>query len=158
MGIVWIVMMSEPVFIAVSKPLLTEFGIHLRLESCVTWTVCKGWHPLECICRASPPSNSLSRSQSSPCTEHHGQVLLTIFYILYMYSLVPFRGHDSINQHISFIWPCAFYNMRGVTINWINTQFRSNSRGTFDKTNLVPIACTFAGVSFNWIVTFSMET
>ena len=26
--------LEEPVFIAVSKPLLTEFGIHLRLESC----------------------------------------------------------------------------------------------------------------------------
>ena len=25
---------DEPVFIAVSKPLLTEFGIHHRLESC----------------------------------------------------------------------------------------------------------------------------
>ena len=27
--------LDEPVFIAVSKPLLTKFGIHLRLESCV---------------------------------------------------------------------------------------------------------------------------
>ena len=27
--------LDEPVFIAVSKPLLTEFGIHHRLESCV---------------------------------------------------------------------------------------------------------------------------
>ena len=26
--------LDERVFIAVSKPLLTEFGIHLRLESC----------------------------------------------------------------------------------------------------------------------------
>ena len=26
--------LDEPVFIAVSKPLLTEFGFHLRLESC----------------------------------------------------------------------------------------------------------------------------
>ena len=26
--------LDEPVFIAVSKPLLTEFGIHFRLESC----------------------------------------------------------------------------------------------------------------------------
>ena len=26
--------LDEPVFIAVSKPLLTEFGIHRRLESC----------------------------------------------------------------------------------------------------------------------------
>ena len=26
--------LDEPVFIAVSKPLLTEFGIHHRLESC----------------------------------------------------------------------------------------------------------------------------
>ena len=26
--------LDEPVFMAVSKPLLTEFGIHLRLESC----------------------------------------------------------------------------------------------------------------------------
>ena len=26
--------LNEPVFIAVSKPLLTEFGINLRLESC----------------------------------------------------------------------------------------------------------------------------
>ena len=28
--------LDEPVFIAVSKPLLTEFGIHYRLESCDT--------------------------------------------------------------------------------------------------------------------------
>ena len=27
--------LDEPIFIAVSKPLLTEFGIHHRLESCV---------------------------------------------------------------------------------------------------------------------------
>ena len=27
--------LDEPVFTAVSKPLLTEFGIHHRLESCV---------------------------------------------------------------------------------------------------------------------------
>ena len=26
--------LDEPVFIALSKPLLTEFGIHHRLESC----------------------------------------------------------------------------------------------------------------------------
>ena len=26
--------LDDPVFLAVSKPLLTEFGIHLRLESC----------------------------------------------------------------------------------------------------------------------------
>ena len=26
--------LDEPVFMAVSKPLLTEFGIHHRLESC----------------------------------------------------------------------------------------------------------------------------
>ena len=28
--------LDEPVLIAVSKPLLTEFGIHHRLESCET--------------------------------------------------------------------------------------------------------------------------
>ena len=28
--------LDKPVFIAVSKPLLTEFGIHNRLESCVS--------------------------------------------------------------------------------------------------------------------------
>ena len=28
--------LDEPVFLAVSKPLLTEFGIHHELESCVT--------------------------------------------------------------------------------------------------------------------------
>ena len=27
--------LDEPIFMAVSKPLLTEFGIHQRLESCV---------------------------------------------------------------------------------------------------------------------------
>ena len=32
--------LDEPVFMAVSKPLLTEFGIHHRLESCgiSSWT------------------------------------------------------------------------------------------------------------------------
>ena len=34
--------LDEPVFIAVSKPLLTEFGIHLRLESCVMVEVLPG--------------------------------------------------------------------------------------------------------------------
>ena len=33
--------LDEPVFIEVSKPLLTEFGIHYRLESCVEQTNCK---------------------------------------------------------------------------------------------------------------------
>ena len=27
--------LDEPVFMAVPKPMLTEFGIHYRLESCV---------------------------------------------------------------------------------------------------------------------------
>ena len=72
------------------------------------------------------------------------------------YSLVPIRRHGSINRHTSFIWPCTFSKIWGVTINWINTQFWSTSRGTFDKNNLAPIAYTFVGVSFNWIVTFSM--
>ena len=31
--------LDEPVFMAVSKPLLTEFGIHHRLESCATLLV-----------------------------------------------------------------------------------------------------------------------
>ena len=30
--------LDEPVFMAVSKPLLTEFGIHHRLESCVVFS------------------------------------------------------------------------------------------------------------------------
>ena len=30
--------LDEPVFMAVSKPLLNEFGIHHRLESCVAST------------------------------------------------------------------------------------------------------------------------
>ena len=30
--------LDEPVFMAVSKPLLTEFGIHHRLESCESFT------------------------------------------------------------------------------------------------------------------------
>ena len=45
-GIVWICL-DEPILIAVSKPLLSEFGIHLRLESCVAFrsSVCTtlGW-------------------------------------------------------------------------------------------------------------------
>ena len=31
--------LDEPVFIAVSKPLLTKFGIHHRLESCELFIV-----------------------------------------------------------------------------------------------------------------------
>ena len=72
------------------------------------------------------------------------------------YSPVPIGRYGSINQSASYIWPCTFSNIWGVTINWINTQFWSTSRGTFDKNNLAPIAYTFVGVSFNWIVTFSM--
>ena len=30
--------LDEPVLIAVSKPLLTEFGIHPRLESCAVFS------------------------------------------------------------------------------------------------------------------------
>ena len=30
--------LDEPVFMAVPKPMLTEFGIHYRLESCVEVT------------------------------------------------------------------------------------------------------------------------
>ena len=33
--------LDEPVFIAGSKPLLNEFGIHLRLESCVSYKIVK---------------------------------------------------------------------------------------------------------------------
>ena len=33
--------LDEPVFIAVSKPLLTEFGIHHKLESCDPFS-CRG--------------------------------------------------------------------------------------------------------------------
>ena len=32
--------LNEPVFMAVQKPLLTEFGIHYRLDSCVTLITC----------------------------------------------------------------------------------------------------------------------
>ena len=35
--------LDEPVFIAVSKPLLTEFGIHLRLESCGLLSIVGKW-------------------------------------------------------------------------------------------------------------------
>ena len=44
--------LDEPVLIAVSKPLLTEFGIHHRLESCVfywwesDWRALWIWRPL----------------------------------------------------------------------------------------------------------------
>ena len=34
--------LDEPVLKAVAKPMLTEFGIHNRLESCeVLWFLCK---------------------------------------------------------------------------------------------------------------------
>ena len=39
--------LDEPVFIAVSKPLLTEFGIYLRLESCVRAWFVRQRHYLE---------------------------------------------------------------------------------------------------------------
>ena len=32
--------LDEPVFMAVPKPMLTEFGIHYRLESCAFNSVC----------------------------------------------------------------------------------------------------------------------
>ena len=38
--------LDEPIFKAVSKPLLTEFGIHQRLESC-GWERTKGKHFFE---------------------------------------------------------------------------------------------------------------
>ena len=75
------------------------------------------------------------------------------------YSLVPIRKHGSINWHTSFIWPCTFPKILGMTISWINTQFWSTSRGTIDKNNLAPtysiILCRYV-LSINWIVTFSM--
>ena len=40
---------------------------------------------------------------------------------------------------------------------WLDQySFWSTSRGTFDKYNSAPIAYTIEGVSFNWIMTFSM--
>ena len=36
--------------------------------------------------------------------------------------------------------------LQGMTINWINTEFWSTSRGTFHKNNLAPIACRKQGV------------
>ena len=62
------------------------------------------------------------------------------------YSLVP----------NTYMTRCPFSKIWGVSNNWINAQFWSTSRGTFDKNNLAPIAYTFVGVSFNWIVTFSL--
>ena len=38
--------LDEPVFMAVSKPLLTEFGIHYRLESCAL-RMCKDLNNLK---------------------------------------------------------------------------------------------------------------
>ena len=36
--------LEEPIFMAVSKPLLTEFGIHHRLESCALYLLPpQGW-------------------------------------------------------------------------------------------------------------------
>jgi len=66
----------------------------------------------------------------------------------YWYSLVPIRRHGSINWHVSFIWPCTFPNVWGVTLKWINTQFWSDSKGTFDKNNLAPIGHTFVWCVF----------
>ena len=87
------------------------------------------------------------------------QIKLTLFLHVFLiaYSLVPIRRLGSINWHTSFIWPCTFPKIWGVTINWINTQFWSTSRGSFDKNNSAPIAYTFEGVSFNWIMTFPMS-
>ena len=47
--------LDEPVFIAVSKPLLTEFGIHHRLESCV----------IDCSSTFYGTSNILAKSDHS---------------------------------------------------------------------------------------------
>ena len=44
----------EPVFIVVSKPLLTEFGIHLRLESCGVQTKVR---PLQAVYLKYPRTN-----------------------------------------------------------------------------------------------------
>ena len=64
--------LTEPVFIAVSKLLLTEFGIHYRLESCVSETVqlellyyfstffVEEW---QCIAAASSSFNKRSKSK-----------------------------------------------------------------------------------------------
>ena len=76
--------------------------------------------------------------------------------ILLYYSLVPITRHGTIIQNSSSICPYTFSKIWGVSFNWINTQFWSTSRGTFDKNNLAPIAYTFVGVSINWSVTFSM--
>ena len=35
--------LDEPVFMAVPKPMLTEFGIHYRLESCVSFSTFYLW-------------------------------------------------------------------------------------------------------------------
>ena len=70
------------------------------------------------------------------CSQSHNNnlTLKHILLIAIIYSLVPIRRHGSINRHTSFIWLCNFPKTWGVTIIWINTQFWSSSRGTFDKT------------------------
>ena len=40
--------LDEPVFMAVPKPLQTEFGIHYRLESC------GGYFIANCVCHCGP--------------------------------------------------------------------------------------------------------
>ena len=39
--------LDEPVFMAVLKPLLTEFGIHYRLESCEAFAVLKANYKMQ---------------------------------------------------------------------------------------------------------------
>ena len=50
------------------------------------------------------------------------------------YSPVPITRHGFIIWNSSFIRPCTFSKIWGVSFNWIITQFWSTSRGTFNKT------------------------
>ena len=58
--------LDEPIFIAVSKPLLTEFGIHLRLESCgsISITTAVQGHRWRCGCISSSPSSVVNEMQA----------------------------------------------------------------------------------------------
>ena len=63
--------LDEPVFIAVSKPLLTEFGIHHRLESCG-----HHWHHLDKPVFMTGPKPLLTEFGSHHILERCGVYLL----------------------------------------------------------------------------------
>ena len=107
--------LDEPIFMAVSKPMQTEFGIHHRLESCALFSA-KPWHRQFCSeaslyylwrlwsqSRTAKPSSSVSTFTDQTAVvvsltsrSGHSLIFFSLLFSIYMKSMPPHgRGYCS---------------------------------------------------------------